>query len=322
MAELGRNVKYGIGIGSDVAAAQWFNHLEFGLKPVNQYINNTSAWGNVVRTNSASIARSYTEGSLVEKLTANRAGYVLLGAFGSVSTGDNADTDASVKDHTFTINSDIDGQAITLYRKDELQTLKYTGARIGEWSLEMELDDYIRFNASILAQAGESTTATPAFVEDTEFLAKHFTIKSASTVAGLSGATAVSGVQSFTLTMNPNLEADNEAGSDAPMSFTSRGFELSFEMTCRYTDTTFETAYNNGTDLAFQIGATNTDVTIGTAANPGLVLTAARVNITDWDRTGDLDAPLDQTMTGTIHYSPSDAYALQAVLTNTTASYA
>lgn len=322
MSELGRQVKYGIGIGSDVAASQWFNHLEFDLKPVNQYINNESAWGNIVRTNSSLVARQYTEGSLIEKLTPNRAGYILLGAFGSVSTADHADSNAAVKNHTFNINEDINGQAVTLYKKDSLQTLKYTGGRIGEWSLQMELDDYIKFSANIMALKGVSTTATPAFIEDAEFVAKHFSIKSASSVAGLSGATAVSGVQSLTLTMNPNLEADNEAGNDEPMGFSSRGFELSFEMTCRYNDTTFETACNNGTELAFQVSAVNTDVTIGAAANPGLVLTAARVNITDWSPTGGLDAPLDQTITGTIHYSPADAYALRAVLTNTTASYA
>lgn len=108
MADLGRQVKYGIGkettAGTAVAATNWINQLSFELNPRSEYVNNESAYGVLERTNSAMVTRRWAEGEFEAKLTANTGGLILLGAFGSVATADNADTDASVKDHTFTIN--------------------------------------------------------------------------------------------------------------------------------------------------------------------------------------------------------------------------
>lgn len=325
MADLGRQVKYGIGkesvAGTEVAASYWLNQLEFSLDPKSEYVSNKSAYGNIFRTNSATVLRQWAEGSLNGKLTSNTGGLILLGAFGSVVTSDNADANASVKDHTFSINEDIRGVPFTFIRKDSLTTEAFTAGRFGQWELSMELDDYIKYTANVMARKGTTTTATPAFTSETEFVPKHMSVKTATALAGLAGATATSTVQSFTLTVNPNLEIDWESGNGAPASFTSRGFEATFEMTCRYNDTTYKEAYLNGTNQALQITALNTDVTIGTSANPKLVITASKMNITDWTLSGDLDSPLEQTMTGTIHFDTAQSKALSAVLTNTVASY-
>lgn len=322
---IGRQVSYGIGKetvrNTAVSASTWFKQLGFELNPKSEIVSNDSAWGTLERTNSSTTLRQWAEGTLEHKLTADSAGLVLLGAFGTVSTGDNADSDASVKDHTFTINQDILGQTFTLYRKDDLSTMRYAGARFGQWELAVDLDDYVKFTADVTARAGESTTATPARTDETEFVAKHVSVKSAATVDDIAAASAISSVQSFTLTCNPNIRMNWEAGSGDPESFTSDGYELSFEMERRYIDQTYENAYNNGTALAWELSLVNSDVTIGSAANPGLVLTAPKVNITDWSRSEDLDGPVTETFTGTIHYSSDEAYALKAVLTNTTASY-
>lgn len=323
MSDLGRQVKYGMGLGADAAAAYWFHHLSFDFAPRAEYVNNESAYGVLERTNSATAIRHWSEGELEAKLTANSAGYILAGAFGSVATADNPDSNAAVKDHTFTLSQNVAGQQVTFYEKDSLGTQKFTNGRIGEWTLEMELDEYIRYTAAVMAKDGVSTTATPALeASPVEFTAKHFSVKTATNVAGLAGATAQGTVESFSLTVNPNIEPDYEAGSTAPYAFTSRGYEIEFEMTCRYNSTDFRQGYRNGTSYAMQVSVVNTDVTIGAAANPGLVLTIPKFNITDWSPEGDLDDPRTQTLTGTVHYSAADAYAIRAVLTNTVASYA
>ena len=140
-------------------------------------------------------------------------------------------------------------------------------------------------------------------------------------MTGNTGGANITTLESFSLTVNPNLEADNAAGSDSPYGFSSRGYEASFELTCRYDDTTFESAYINTTPIELNVTVADTAVTIGTAANPSLVISANRAHITDWTRNEDNDGPVTQTMTGTIHYSPADAEALRAVLTNTTPDY-
>jgi len=325
MSQLGRQVKYGIGkettAGTEAAASFWVNQLGFALAPKVTYADNDSAWGVVEKTNDSTITQQWAEGSLNAKLTADASGLILLAAFGSVSSQANADGSGSVYDHTCTINQDITGQTLTFIRKDAISTLAYTLGRIGQWKLDMKLNDYIQFTADVMAKAGTPTTATPAYSEETEFVAKHASVKTASSVANLSSATAQSAVESFTLTVNPNLTTDLEAGSEDPYSFSSQGYDFSFEMECRYNDDTFKDAYTNGTKLAFELDILNSDVTIGTSAHPELKFTAPRLVVTDWAPTEDTGKPMTQKITGTIHYSPSDAYALKAVLTNLTASY-
>lgn len=321
MAILGRQVAYGLGkettFGTAVAATAWHNQLSFELNPMSEYAVNNSAYGNIVKTNQADVMRQWSQGSLEAKLTSGRVGQILLGVMGTVVTTANADPSTLVRNHTVDINQTIEGQSFSLVRKDSLTTEVFAGARFGEFSLEMALDDYIKITANILAKKSATTTATVAYTDETEFLAKHFTIKTGASVAAANAASAVATVESFTLNVNPNLETDWQSGSGDPYSFTSRGYDLSFEMTKRYADTVYRDAYNNGTTLAMVMAATNTDVTIGTAARPSLTLTAPKFNVTDWSRSEDLDGPVTETLTGTIHFSSADAYALRAVLVNT-----
>jgi hypothetical protein len=323
--DIGRLVKYGLGketvANTAVGASTWISQLAFNLNPKTDYANNEGSFGVIEKTNDSTALRSWTEGSMEAKLTSLSSGYVLLGAFGSVSTAANSDASTTIKDHTFTINQNVLGQTFTFYRKDSISATRFAGSRIGKWELTMDLDKYVFFKADIMAGSGSSTTATPAYVVEPEFVAKHCSVKTATTAAGLSGATAYASIQSFTLTVEPNLETNWQAGSASPESFTSNGYEMKFEMETRYNDQVYENAYKNGTALALQVTAKNTDVVIGTSANPGLVLTAPKMYITDWARKEDLGKPVTQKMTGTIHYSSSDAYSLKAILTNTQASY-
>jgi hypothetical protein len=325
MAELGRQVQYGIGVestpGTAVAPTRWLNQLSFELAPRAEYAMNESAYGVIERTNSANVTQRWSEGSFEAKLTSDTAGYVLYGAFGSVSSAEHTDASGNVYNHTFNINQNINGKSFTLVRKDSIGTKAYPNARFGDWSLSMSLGEYITYTANVLAGDSETATATAAYTSEAEFVPKHLSIRTASSVSGLTSASDEGTVESFTLNVNPNIESDFAAGSDTPYSFTSRGYEANFEMTMRYTGTEYEEAYKNGTPLAVRISAVNQDVTIGTSANPGLVFTAPKINITDWTRSEDLDAPVTQSVTGTIHFSAADAYAIRGVLTNTTQSY-
>lgn len=325
MADLGRQVKYGFGketvFGTQVAATSWHNQLSFELNPMSEYVVNNSAYGTIVKTNEADVLRYWSEGSLESKITTGRTGQLLLGAFGTIVTTSNADPSNVVKNHTADINENINGQSFTLWRKDSLASKAYSGARFGEFSVSMELGDYVKHTAAILAKRGVTSASTPVYTDEPEFVPKYFTVKTGSSVAVATASSAVSSVESFTLTVNPNLEADWQSGSAEPYGFSSRGYDITFEMTRRYIDSTYEDAYNNGTDLAVILAMTNTDATIGTSARPSLTFTAPKFNITDYSRTEDLDAPITETFTGTIHYSIADAYAIRAVLVNTVTSY-
>lgn len=321
MTQLSRQVRYGLGAettpGTQANASAWFNQLKFELNPVNDIATNSSAWGNLVKTNSSTVVRKHVEGSANAKLTPDLGGLVLAGAMGNVSTVANSDASGLVYDHTINLSNNINGKTFTLYRQGETKTEAFTNGRIGKWELSLDLDDYIQYTADLYANIGTAATTTVVDSEDVEFVASHLNVKQATTISGIGSATNQSLLQSFTVTCDPNIDIDKEAGNKNPAGYTSRGYDLKFEAEAYYNDTTFEDAYNNGTFAAFQVTVLNDDEIIGTAAHPKFVLTAPRVSITDWSRDeGKLDDPVTQKFTGTIHYSPADLYALRAVVTN------
>lgn len=322
--DLGRQVAYGIGIeetaGTPVAPSHWFNHLGFSLNPVVTKAANNSAWGNIVRTNGSSVVREHAEGNAEAKLTSNLGAIILALAMGDVSSVANSDASGEVYDHTIRLTEDIMGRTATLTRKDSVSTERFAGARFTNWELSLDLDGYLTFTADILAKKGEDTTATAAYDEQPEFVAKHLNIRQAASASAISSAGNISKVQEFSLSMNSNVEADNEAGAGTPSSFSSRGYELSFSMTKRHTDDTFKNAYENGDYAAWQTLIENTDETIGTSAHPAFQFTAPRVSIDEWERDGDLDNPQNEVMTGNIHFSPAEGYAIEALVTNTLAT--
>lgn len=322
--DLGRDIAYGIGVeatpGVAVEPTKWFNHLSFGLNPVVTKGTNTSAWGNLVRSNGAHVVRTHAEGSAEAKLTSDLGAIILGLAMGETVSQPTEDDSNSVFEHIIRLSNDIAGKTATLVRKDSVSTEAFAGARFTNWELSLDLDGYITFTADVLAKKGVETTANAAYDEQPEFVAKHLHVRQAANATALTSAGEISKIQEFSISMNANVEADNEAGSDTPSSFTSRGYELSFSMTKRHTDDTFKEAYEKGTYVAWGVNIENTDETIGTNSHPAFDFTAPRVSIDEWSRDGDLDNPQDEVMTGNIHFDPTAGYALEARVINTLAT--
>lgn len=321
---IGRRVSVGLGLestpGTEVAAATWARHLSLTFQRKTETIDNESALGRVEASDDSAIVKQWAEGTLEGKVCDSTIGYVLYNVLGSLSTGDNADSDASVKDHTFTVNQSNVAKTLTVYRKDPVSDRRHGFGTIERLEISWEAGEWVKFTADIKAENGATTTSTVSYAAENEFTSKHVTVKLASAVAGLGAASALT-TKSGKITIERPANVFFASGSVDLSSITTGSLKVMGELVLQYEDSTYEDFWAGNTARAMSISLVNTDVTIGSSANPGLVVTMPKVRLNTFDMSDDLDEIIEQTVGFKGELSVSDAYMIQAVLTNTTASY-
>lgn len=325
MSQIGRDVKIGLASeaarGTTTAAQFWIPHLASDFVSRYERIDNESAMGVMEKTNDSELIKRWAEGSLEGKVAADSIGVILLAGFGAVTTTDNVDTNAAVKDHTFNISSDNTGETLTFVRKHDFNDERYGMATIDSLEIMAEESDWVKFNIGFLSKdLTVGGTNTPAYsTTEAEFTSKHVVVAHAANVAGLASPTNLT-VKSVKLNISRNAELYFAHGSVEPNDITSGEVEITGELVLRYDDDTLRDYAAADTKRALRISIVNTDVTIGASARPGLVITMPKVSF-DWSLNQDIASQMEQTVAFTAHLSASDAYAIRAVLTNTVASY-
>lgn len=321
---IGRRESVGFGIestpGTAVAPQVWVRHLSSDFQEKTATITNESAMGRVEKVNDSAVDSQWSEGSIEGKVADVSIGYLLTGVLGSPTTGDNADSDASVKDHTFDVEQSNTPTYLTTAVSGPITDRRHALSVVDSLSITGERGDWVKFNAGIKAKQGVTATNTVAYVSETEFTVKHAAIRLAANVAGLSGATALD-VVSFELNLERTSEPFIPIGSNDPSAFNQGAFEASGEFVVQFNSTDLESDWLDNTAQAFRLSLINSDVTIGSAANPSLVFTAPQTRLTTFERSNDLDQIVTATVGFRCELSTADAYAIRAVLTNTQASY-
>lgn len=322
----GRIEKIGLGIeatpGTAVAPQVGLRHLSSKFQPQTTTIKNDSAMGRVERFNESALDTKWAEGPIEFKVGDISVGYPLTGIFGLPVTTDNADANAAVKDHTFDVIQSNTPTYLTVAVDNPTADRRHALGVVDTLSISGARGKFVQAKMEMKAKSGSSASNTIAYASpEYEFTLKHVSLKVASSVAGLSGATALE-IKSFELNIERKTAPFFPAGSSDPTAFNSGDFEASGEFVVRYNATTHEDNFLSNLAQAMRLSITNTDATIGTAANPGLVFTAPQTRLTTFDRSDDLGEIVDATVGFTCELSASDGYLIRAVLTNTQAAYA
>lgn len=322
----GRKISFGIAKEAargtaETSADYWLNHLSLGFYPRAEKALNESALGVLHKHNDSTTMHRWGEGDFEMKVGDQSVGALLHAAMGSVSTADNADANPVVKDHTFTFDQSNSPASYTFFRQDPNINQAFALGMISQLEINSELGQWLKLTGTAITKPGETSTATVARINETEFKPAHMSIKVASNVAGLAGATAIPSVQSARITVDRAVERDHQHGADVPYDISVREIEISGEIVLRHTDQTYRDLFLNDTQQALRITIVNTDVVIGTAANPGLVITLPKVTFDDWQIDQGLGDKVDQTIAFKALFDTTTSSAMSIVLTNTVASY-
>jgi hypothetical protein len=162
-----------------------------------------------------------------------------------------------------------------------------------------------------------TATLTPAFSADYPLLAKHASVKLATNLAGLTGATALV-IKSFELTITKKVESQETLGSLDPADFLNTVTSIEGSLEAIYEDeATYKTIALAGSTRALRLDVVDTGTIIGATTNPEMKIDLAKVKFTEWSRTTGLNEIVTQSVGFKGLYSISDAQAIIAELYNT-----
>lgn len=265
--------------------------------------------------------------------------YILQNAFGgtiTVATVTGETVGGGGLDHTFnTGNMDQAYKSLTINMRKGPSTggkvFEYVGCRVNELTFAAELDEPLMCTVGIIARDSTQTTNDiegSLTVQSNPLLTFDNGRVSVETTFASLTATSFWHVQSFELTINNNLKADNESrriGTDILTVLPPGMQTYTLNMSMRFDTTTAFSAMINASTLSAELVFLGPTIS-GSVARQGIKLQIPRLFISD---SGDpeIGGP-DEVLTANVvchllrDVSSSTGFALRAIVTNSTANYA
>ena len=325
---IGRLIQFGIAKETvrgtpEAAASYWIPFSELDFNEKYNLVNDEQSRGVIEDTVGQSKSKEWSEGSIKAPIADKHFPLILFSILGSLSTGDNADSDPTVKDHTITVAQSSQHQALSLFVDDPLAAQDYKHGNGSVTSLEMhyELNKFLDYTLGLKAKKGTSAVLTPASTSENRFLSQHLSFKLAASYSGLTAASAMN-IRSLSLKIDHNIEDDDVLGSSSPADFLNKQFSIEGTLEATWNnETDFKTAALATTPKAMRIDLINPDITIGASAHPEIRIDLAKVIFKEITRPVKINDIVRQTLSFKAHYSLTDSLMISALATNTVASY-
>lgn len=320
---LGRLLSTGIALegtrGTAEASADfWLPITACNHEDKREVVFNESALGTIADMQSEEIVTRWAEGGFSSLIGSNSFGLILKALLGTCSS---AIKETTAYTHTYTLQEDSVHDALTILLKNSQQDLKFALGMINDMTINFEKGKVLDFSVGMMSKYGESASLTPSYAAENIFRPQDFSLKTATTVAGLGAASAVP-VESLSVTFNKNLEMDTVLGSIDPQDILNKNFTIEGEFTQIYDDTTYETIAYAGTNHAVRIALLNSDVTIGATSNPEFTFDLEPCAFTEVSFSRGLNDLVKQTVKFKAMYNKTNAKIIDNfTLTNTTTAY-
>lgn len=266
----------------------------------------------------AAVIAKFAEGEIEGNVYDKSFGLILLSALGSLSTSGPSQT--TVYTHTFTVLQSAQHPSLTLFLDDPNQDYKYALAVLQSLDLDVMLGQYARYRAAFRSKVGATASLSPSYSSENHFLPQHGSVKIASSISGLSGASAID-VRSIKLSIAKNVEDDRKLGSLDASDILNKQFAVEGSLELVFSDNTFKTEMLADTAKAMRIRLSNTDVTIGSSLNPQLTIDLAKVKFSSFERNYENDGIVTAAVDFKAFYSLGDTSMISAELINEQASY-
>lgn len=313
----GRLVSYGIALestrGTTVDPQFWVRWETADFEDTGKTALNQSAINVLNKYSGAEVVEEDSAGQLAGKVTDHTIGLLMLAAYGGYSVAaHNGET--HVYDHTFTESQLNAAPSLTITRVDPNVTNQFAMCMVNQFELDVKAGDFVRHSTSFVGQPSATKTGiTPDFVDETEFIAKHVTVK-------FNNGAAIP-VQSLKLTYTKGVNPYWIIGQNNPDNIFADEVELKGEMVLRYTDQTYKNYRFNNTPQAVTVDIINDGVTIGNSAHPTISLDIPKAFLTEWKADQSLSGIVNQTVTFEGTYDLATGKMISCTLTNTHTGY-
>ncbi len=316
---IGRTGSVGIAVeqtrGTSLAPTYWVPIQGIDFDDKVEYVDNDSAMGRIEEKNEADIIKRWGEGSYEGKIYDKSVGVELTALFGQEPTSTQRTT-TGVYDHVYTLLNSNQHASLCVGYKDANEDVRYALAMINSWSLEVELDNYVRRTVELISKKSASASNTVAITNENEFIPKHIVFKMASALAGLDGASAGK-IRNFNLEINKNVEALYVLGSIEPDDIVNKQFAVTGSFEAFMEDTTTRAYVMDGTERAMRIDIVS-DVVVGSSGShtPALRFDLAKVKMGEFERGWDMNDIMTQTINFEGLFSIADTSLITGRLTN------
>lgn len=315
-AHIGRKTKVLIGRestwGTKASAFLEVPRGDGNENPKVQYVKDEGSIGRIETVHRNRVLHKWSEPQISGVLTDTLAGHLILAALGTSGvSADDPDTGSNT--HSFTMQNDNAHDAFTLIYEDDVRTVMCNGCRLQSIEFSLE-DDFVRFSANFVGKYPADTTESYSYTEENVFLPSHRTVKIASAIAGLSGASATV-VDSLKFTIEKNV-SPYFGGSVEPQQIVNKNFAVGGDFSATFEDETIYDLASAGTNQAMLVSLVNSDVTIGVAANPTIQFQFNRVSLEDWGKDDANDDIVKQNIAFMGEYKQADGALMTATVIN------
>lgn len=263
------------------------------------------------------VVQTHVEGELAGILHADAIGYFFANLYGLAVS---SNVSGSVYSHVFNMRQDIEHQSLTLFAKDGgVQQLVFDNCMINTLQVTAAIDDYVRYTAAFVGAGAADNSDTPSYDTEYDFIARDIVVKLAATEAGLSGAAATK-AKNVDITFDQGAIRDHVVGSRTPDDIYNARMMITGSIELNFEDETFKDLYLGDTAQYMSITITG-EADIGGANNPELELILYKVQLTDWNRSGDANELVTQTVGFKAYFNETDQKQSQVTLQNLTTAY-
>jgi hypothetical protein len=196
MSEIGRKQSFGLGLettpGTAVSATAWIPVESAKLKHDVPKIKDTTSRGIIDEVSDAHISKEMSELTMNGIARSQTLGYLLKMALGTAGTATLVET--AVYSHAFTRANTNAHVSATVYCDNGVEDERAPYHLLDSLDLDIQNGEYVKFSSTTKGGKIASTTSSPSFLTgtaDEQFLASKATIKIASDISGLSGASAI-----------------------------------------------------------------------------------------------------------------------------------
>ncbi len=320
---IGRKVSIGIGKetvrGTAVAPTYWLPKMDIEIDDKINYVVDESSVGVIEDAQGQDVTSKFAEGSITGRLSDTTLGLVLLGVFGTdtptlVETG--------VYDHVFSVLETAQHPTLTIgvAGPNESTGYRHALAMIDQLDIDLEINKYCQYKAGFRANVAIAGANTPSYTAvENAFLPQHATLKVATNLAGLAGASAIS-TRKVSLSIKTNVEEDFTIGNTSPVDRVNKKFEVEGTIEVVYNDRTYIDLLTADTQKAIRITTLMSGTTIGATSNPTLTIDLAKVKFQEVARKISNDDVVTQTLKFKAYYSLTDSKMITATLRNVVTS--
>ena len=327
---IGRTVSVGIAPevtrGTAVTvASHWLPFSDASIEEKFDNVTQDEAYGVIEDSVGQFRVKNWAEGTLKVPLTDLSLPLILKAMLGA-STDSAHSGETTVYDHKATVGESAQHQSLTFLIHDPLSAADYSHANgvIHKLDLDIQLKKFAELSLSVKAQKGASQSSfTPSIASESRFIPQYMTFKYATSVSGLSGATAIA-LKSIKLSLDSNIEDQEVLGSVAPADFLNKEFKCEGQLEAVWqNEADFKTVALATPNVAqaVLIDLKNSDVSIGVVpSHPEVKITLDQVYFTDFSRPIKVKDLVYQTVKFKCVYSISNTEMLNIIVTNTTAT--